>query len=324
MPGMKRIRWSKAELAQLDEQIMKALEPAHPQSVRHIFYLMTNPRLPRPVEKTEKGYKRVQRRCVDLRRARLLPYDWIVDMTRRGHYTPTYDSPAMFIKHHASAYRVDPWARTKHWVEVWTESRSIAGVIEATCRDYAVSLYPSGGFTSLSLGYEAAEQVLQKAGDRPVEIVYIGDYDPAGVLIDRSIMKELYDHLGPNVKLHRIAVTQEQIAQYDLPTKPRKASERRRRDIEETVEAEAMPVELLLRLLRKQLDVFLPDGALKEARERERETSAALLHLAKLVAEGEDGLYDVILSRLLVKYEEETDAASGEDDGSDNGGGSSA
>ena len=31
-------------------------------------------------------------------------------------------------------------------MEVWTESRSIASVIETTYRDYAVSLYPSGGF----------------------------------------------------------------------------------------------------------------------------------------------------------------------------------
>ena len=244
-------------------------------------------------------------------------------MTRRGHHTPTYDSPASFIRRHARAYRVDPWAQTDHCVEVWTESRSIAGVIEATCREYAVSLYPSGGFTSLSLGYEAAGQVLQVPGDRPVEIVYIGDYDPAGVLIDQSIMKELRRHLGDDLTLHRIAVTQEQIAQYDLPTKPRKESERRRRDIEETVEAEAMPVELLLRLLRQQLDVFLTDGALEKAREREKQTSTALLSLADLVAEGEDGLSDVIRSRHVVQIAAKSDAE-GDDDGSDNGGGSSA
>ena len=60
MVSRKRTRWSKAQLAQLDQQIVEALEKSHPQSVRHIFYLMTNPRLPRPVEKSEEGYKRVQ------------------------------------------------------------------------------------------------------------------------------------------------------------------------------------------------------------------------------------------------------------------------
>ena len=254
-----RDRWPNDHLEQLDQQIVTALEASRPQSVRHIFYLVTNPRLPRPVEKTEKGYVRVQRRCVELRRAGRVPYSWIVDMTRRGHYTWTYDNPAALIRSHARQYRINPWAETDHYVEVWTESRSIAGVIEATCRDYAVSLYPSGGFASISLAYEAAERASAAAGDRPVEIIYIGDYDPAGVLIDKSIMPELSLHLG-SVTLHRIAITQEQIAQYDLPTKPRKKSEPRQPDIAETVEAEAMPVKLLLRLLRKQLDVYSFSG----------------------------------------------------------------
>ena len=266
----------------------------------------------------------MQRRCVELRRAGRVPYHWIVDMTRRGHHTPTYDSPAALIRSYARGYRVDPWAQTDHYVEVWTESRSIAGVIEATCREYAVSLYPSGGFTSLSLGYEAAGQALRMGGDRPVEIIYIGDYDPAGVLIDQSIMSELHGHLGDDLKLHRIAITREQIAQYDLPTKPRKASERRRRDIEETVEAEAMPVELLLRLLRQQLDVFLTDGVLEEAREREEQTSKALLSLSELVAEGKDGLSEVIRRWYVVKIAAESETESDDEEGSDNGGGSSA
>ena len=318
MVRTKRSRWSNADLARLDKQITDALKKSHPQSVRHLFYLMTNPRLKCPVDKTEQGYKRVQRRCVDLRRATHVKYNEIVDMTRRGYHTPTYDSPAAFIEHHVSGYRVDPWAQTDHCVEVWTESRSIAGVIEATCRKYAVSLYPSGGFTSLSLGFQAADHLFQIRRDRLVEIIYIGDYDPAGVLIDKSIMSELTTHLTDGLTLHRIAITQEQIAQYDLPTRPRKKSEQRRRDIEETVEAEAMPVELLLRLLRQQLDVFLTDGALKKAKKREAQTRKDLLTLAKLVAEGKNGLVDVINRRQLGKIA----ARDGEPDDDDNGGGS--
>ena len=68
MSKRKRVRWSKADLQQLDEQIVSALRKSRPQSVRHIFYLMTNPRLQRPVDKTEHGYERVQRQCVNLRR----------------------------------------------------------------------------------------------------------------------------------------------------------------------------------------------------------------------------------------------------------------
>ena len=296
-----RDRWPKKDLQQLAAQIISALEASRPQSVRHIFYLMTNPRLPRPVEKTDKGYKRVQRLCVELRRMQRLPYDWIVDMTRRGYHTWTYENPASLVRTHARNYRINPWAEADNYVEVWTESRSIAGVVERTCRNYTTSLYPAGGFASLSLVYEAAEYASRKAGDRPIEIIYVGDYDPAGVLIDQSIIDELREHLGSDITLHRIAITKEQISQFDLPTKPRKKSDNRRRDIAETVEAEAMPVELLLDLLRQKLDGLLTDGALQKAKELEERTQSQLMTLASLIGEGEDGLSDLINMRRLVK-----------------------
>ena len=42
-----------AESAQLKRQIMEVLRKDHPQSIRHVYYHMTNPRLPEPVEKTD-------------------------------------------------------------------------------------------------------------------------------------------------------------------------------------------------------------------------------------------------------------------------------
>ena len=50
-----------------------ALAADNPQSVRHVFYLMTDPTLPVSVDKTERGYKLVQRRCVKLRRDGIVP-----------------------------------------------------------------------------------------------------------------------------------------------------------------------------------------------------------------------------------------------------------
>src|SRR3546814_17295709 len=74
------------------------------------------------------------------------------------------------------------WRDASVYCEVWTESRSIAGVIEADCRRLAVSLYPAGGFTSMTLAFEAAEQSKMLAAGRPAVIFYIGDYAPAVAL----------------------------------------------------------------------------------------------------------------------------------------------
>ena len=174
-------------------------------------------------------------------------------------------------------------------------------MVEALCRKYAVSLYPAGGFASVSFVYQAAEHASPAARDRPIDIIYIGDYDPAGTLIDPAIRSEFKRHLGGDLTLHRVAITKEQIALHDLPTKPRKESEQRCPDIDETVEAEAMPVELLLDLLRRKLDVFLRAGALEKAKQVESRVKRDLLDLADWIDESEDGLVDVIRSRYSVK-----------------------
>ena len=77
----------------------------HPQSIRHVFYRMTDPRLPEPVEKSERGYRHVQDRIVKLRRATQLPFGWVTDLTRRGYHVPTYRDKADFLRSVKQQYR---------------------------------------------------------------------------------------------------------------------------------------------------------------------------------------------------------------------------
>jgi hypothetical protein len=43
---IKRARRTRERIEQLDAQILDVLREDHPQSVRHVFYRMTDPRLP--------------------------------------------------------------------------------------------------------------------------------------------------------------------------------------------------------------------------------------------------------------------------------------
>lgn len=281
---IKRERRTSARLAQLDLQILTVLREDHPQSVRHVFYRMTDPRLPESVEKSERGYRHVQDRIVKLRRSGELPYGWISDATRRGYHVATYSGRADFLRRVAGLYRADLWADANHYCEVWCESRSIAGVIEADCRELAVSLYPAGGFSSLSLTYQAAEFINTQAAEKPATIFYIGDYDPAGVLIDRSIERELRKHLDSCVGLsfERIAINEDQIALYDLPRKPRKQTDRRALHIADTVEAEAMQAGTLRAILRQRIEALLPQHALAVARVVEEDERRGVRLLASI------------------------------------------
>jgi hypothetical protein len=185
-------------------------------------------------------------------------------------------------------YRGNLWEQddVTTYCEVWCESRSLAGTLVDLCRELAVSLYPAGGFTSASFAYSAAEGLNSQG---VTKVFYLGDYDPSGVLIDVSIERELRRHLKPGVSLdfERIAITREQIEEFDLPTKPRKPGDRRALHIEETVEAESMPAHLMRDLLRERIEELLPDGALdvvKVAEESEREH---IQRMAELLDAGE-------------------------------------
>ena len=265
---IKRVRRTKTQVETLDRQIIAEVTAHHPQSVRHVFYRMTDPRLAEPVEKSERGYRHVQDRVVKLRRSGAIPYGWISDATRAGHFVNTFTGAGDFITQMAGHYRADIWTDADVYCEVWCESRSIAGVILPVCRELAVSLYPAGGFSSLTLAYEAAEYMRAVYDGRPITVFYVGDYDPAGVLIDKAIERELRGHLPDDVDLRfeRIGITEEQIEKYELPRKPRKEADRRAMHIENTVEAEAMPAHILRRLLRNHVEVLLPEGALAAAK----------------------------------------------------------
>jgi len=280
---IKRDRRSKDRMNQLDEQIMAVLREDHPQSVRHIFYRMTDPRLTEPVEKSDRGYRHVQDRCVKLRRAGRIPYHWIADLSRQGYFTNTYTDAGDFIRQMGGHYRADLWRDAENRCEVWAESRSIASVMLADCKELAVDLYPCGGFSSLSFVHSAAQFHNASQDARPLVIIYVGDYDPAGVLIDVALKKELREHLRNDIDLdfRRIAINEEQVEAYDLPTKPRKDGDKRSQHVTYSVEAEAMPASTLRNILRLEVEILLPEGALQVAKVAEQSERA---HLAKMAA----------------------------------------
>lgn len=282
---IKRQRRTKSEVGQLDAQILEVLREDHPQSVRHVFYRMTDPRLPAPVEKSDRGYRHVQDRVVKLRRDGRLRYDWVADASRRGYFTPTYHSPADFIKTMAGFYRADLWREADVYCEVWCESRSIAGVIQSECEALAVSLYPAGGFSSITLAFQAAQTINWEAMGKRAVVFYIGDYDPAGVLIDQALERELREHLDPGIPLEfiRLGITGDQVREYGLPTKPRKDKDRRARHLEYTVEAEAMPAALMRRILRENIEALLPAGSLTAAQAAEESEKSMIYGLAEML-----------------------------------------
>ena len=268
-----KTRRTRRQIGVLEQHILEILKQDNPQSVRHIYYRLLDPRLDEPLAKTEAEYNNLVNRLKVMRQAGRILYSWITDTTRRGHHVSTFDNLADFALRAASLYRSNLWSEAGTYCEVWCESRSLAGVLKDDCNELAVSLYPCGGFTSLSFVYESAMYMAERANGRQCQIYYIGDYDPAGLLIDKDLESKLRGFLPDSFPLtfERIAVNHEQIQLFNLPTRPRKDSERRLPDVLETVEAEAIPVGVMRDMVRSKVEALLPPDALAMAREIEQE-----------------------------------------------------
>lgn len=261
--------------------MINILKESHPLSLRNVFYRCVTDH-PEIIPKTELGYRMVQYRLLKLRRNFEIPYSWVSDLGRAGYHVPSYASAAEYLAHVKSFYRQDLWSQTPYAVEVWCESRSIGGIILPVCRELAVSLYATGGFTSPGPVNESALEFndLVENYDKKPRVLVITDYDPAGKLIAEQYTSEYAQHLTPaaleEIEFIQVALTLEQVIEYELPSRPRKPSDKRVPEIKMVTESEAMPGDILRQLLRAQIEQFIPERALRQTQIVEAEEARKL------------------------------------------------
>jgi hypothetical protein len=220
----KRNRLTSKGYEDFDTALWRIAEAQHPISVRGLYYQAEVAGL---VEKTEKGYGLVQRRCLLMRRqyseCGLFPYWWITDNSRMVWTLDRYDDTSEFMSGVAELYRRNYWATEDVRVEVWIEKEALSGVIYNTVvREWGVDLYVQKGFSSASYIYSAAETI--KRIGKPTHIYVLSDFDPSGKCSLAKIKPELKRHLGSEIPIwvHDLAVTPAQIKKWKLPTRPTK------------------------------------------------------------------------------------------------------
>jgi hypothetical protein len=217
-----------------------------------------------------------------MRRDEQLPYDWIADNTRWQRKPRTYGSLEDALYATAQWYRRDLWADSEAYVEIWTEKDAIAGVVFEVTGKWDVPLMVSRGFSSISFLHSAAEAIADK--DKPAFLYYFGDRDPSGVHIDRSIEREL-NVLAPDAEIHfrRIAVTEEQIEELSLPTRPTKKTDSRSKSFTgESVEVDAIPPRTLQRMVEDCIVQHVDQQRLERLKLVERAERETLMRFANV------------------------------------------
>ena len=230
---IKRTRATKAAVEARRETLLDIIAVGRPMTVRQVFYQATVHGL---VEKAESGYGKVQTDLTVMRRAGELPYDWLADNTRWQRKPRTFSSVEEALRDTAAFYRKSLWTDADCYVEIWLEKDALSGVIYPVTSMYDVPLMVARGYASLSFLYSAAEYINDL--DVPTYIYQFGDFDPSGVNAGEKIEETLRELApGADIVFERIAVTEAQIADWDLPTRPTKASDTRAKAFGSTLSA---------------------------------------------------------------------------------------
>jgi hypothetical protein len=262
-------------MASLRAALYDIVKAEKPMTVRQVFYRAVCAGL---VAKTENECDRtVARLLLEMRESGRLDWRWIVDSTRLMRKPRSYDDLGAYQEYAARAYRKSVWETQPVYVEVWTEKDALSGVLYEVTEEWDVPLMVSRGFASYTFLRGAAETI--KAWDRPAHLYYFGDHDPSGVRIDPNIEGRLRQ-FAPGAEIHfeRVAVTQQQITELNLPTRPTKvAGNTHARGWRggDSVEVDAIPPTVLRQMVRDCIERHVDTEALERMRlveELERKT----------------------------------------------------
>jgi hypothetical protein len=274
---IKRVRATKVQVEERREALLAMIDDGKPMTVRQVFYQATVRGL---VEKAESGYAKVQTDLTVMLRAGDLPYDWLADNTRLQRKPRTFSSVEQALQDTARFYRKSLWDAADCYVEIWLEKDALSGVVYPVTSIYDVPLMVARGYASLSFLYTAADYINDL--DVPTYIYHLGDYDPSGVNAGEKIEQTLRE-MATDAEIHfsRLAVTPEQIADWDLPTRPTKASDSRAKNFGEiSVELDAIEPNQLRSLVQEAIEQHLPPEefeVLKAAEASEREIISKLV-----------------------------------------------
>jgi len=210
-------------------------------TVRQLYYILVS-KFQYPADR--KFYKRLDYHLTKMRRLNPKLHAKFTDPTR--HFIP---APLPYPK-----------------IELWVEKDSIRNFLNTLATKYRLSIQVLRGFASLSMYRKA---LLRAAKKNVQKILYIGDFDPSGLLIEKVAEKEM------GIEIKRIALTLEQVKRFRPPSRPVNRKDSRAKDYvakfgDRCWEVEALRPRTLFRLVEKKLRENVPPEHLVEAEARER------------------------------------------------------
>jgi hypothetical protein len=256
-----------------------------PLTVRQIFYRLVGAH---DYPKTEAFYGTLCHHAANARRAKLIPFDAIRDdgvTTVSMLHFDDEDHFRGYVRRLSESYRRNLMATQPMHIEVWCEAAGMIHQLAAVAHQYSIRVYSSSGFDSLTAKKQIAERICDTG--KPAVILHLGDFDPSGQSIFDAVAEDVEafveaDKPWGDVGVHfeRVALTAEQVQDYNLPTAPAKASDSRSKAWSgETCQLEALTPTQIADLLAAAIDRWVAPARMILDRRAETEERTRLTRL---------------------------------------------
>jgi hypothetical protein len=292
-------------------------------SLRQTYYQLVARAL---IPNTEQSYKRVGGILSDARMCGYIDWDMIVDRGRETTQNSHWESVGSILESCAAQFRYNLWHNQPWHVEVMVEKQALEGVLEPVCKSLDIPFTANKGYSSSSAMHEAGQR-LQKHLDegKNICVIYLGDHDPSGIDMTRDVEDRLklfsrYEFFAPTCDVdspefkeamrtmntrrfaryvhgsysdqeflvERVALTMDQIEQYNPPPNPAKLTDSRSdKYVEEfgteSWELDALEPAVLAQLVEDKVAEYRDEDLYQEAEDRQEAAREKLTTLARMV-----------------------------------------
>jgi hypothetical protein len=224
-----KINWKNTVMPAIKERLDDFTQRGITPTLRAMFYALVSLRV---IPNDQGKYQYLSEITARARENGELPMDCFADQSRRiiQDFNDVYQSPEQYIdkaighlQHAPANYHntIPRWHEQKEYVEVWVEKDALAGTLKSILEGRHVRIVPNRGFSSIAFSHSNVERVKQfRYEGKNVHIIYFGDLDPSGEVIDQVINEKIRQCGLYGVDFRRIAVTEEQTRQFNLPQNP--------------------------------------------------------------------------------------------------------
>lgn len=241
-------------------------------TLRQLFYRLVSESV---LPNTPSAYKALSARTAQARRDRWFPA--LVDNTRQIEQAVSFQNPLDALTHTLNRYRLDRSDGQRWNIYLGIEKHALAGLLWSWFADLGVRIVALGGYSSQTLVDEVVTDV--EADGRPAVMIYAGDLDPSGEDIERDFTERTG---GAFDKVSRIALTTQQVNDFDLPPQMGKIADARASQFIAKhgaliqVELDSLPPEVLKKLYRDAIDALWDKSIFDRVRNQEIQDRASL------------------------------------------------